>query len=218
LVGGSSSGSSFSVAKKITSFALGNDTGDSVRRPASYCGVVGFKPSYGLVSRYGMIPMSSSLDTVGIIANGVELTKKIFSILAKKDHRDLLTITRKPEYKFNSSKKVAIIEGLDEYLSPEIRDDYQKIKNLIKDLGYEVREVKMPETIKDNLLSTYVIICCSELVSHLNALKGVTFGPGDNRSIPQKRSDLLGEIVKERLLIGSYLLEEKEMIRKAGKL
>jgi aspartyl-tRNA(Asn)/glutamyl-tRNA(Gln) amidotransferase subunit A len=92
IVGGSSSGSAQVVAKGEVSFALGHDTGDSIRRPAAYCGVVGFKPSYGLISRAGVIPLASSLDTVGILGKQVKDIKAVFSIITQSDPADLTTI------------------------------------------------------------------------------------------------------------------------------
>lgn len=105
IVGGSSSGSAWVVAKDLVPFALGHDTGDSIRRPASYCGIVGFKPSYGLLSRYGVIPMASSLDTVGILGKQVKDVKFVFSLLLQKDSRDLITCTSKPKIPSLSSKE-----------------------------------------------------------------------------------------------------------------
>jgi len=99
ITGGSSSGSAIAVAQNLVPFALGSDTGGSVRCPAAYCGIVGFKPSYGLISRYGLIPFASSLDTIGILASRVETAKKIFLVLNQKDPRDLLTIVRKKRTK-----------------------------------------------------------------------------------------------------------------------
>ena len=85
---------------------MGSDTGGSIRCPAAYCGVIGFKPSYGLISRYGLIPLSSSLDTVGILSSNVKTTKKIFSIIAKSDLHDLLTVSNKRKTKKSFKKSV----------------------------------------------------------------------------------------------------------------
>src|SRR5581483_3387679 len=95
ITGGSSSGSAVTIVKKLTSFALGSDTGGSVRQPAAYCGAVGFKPSQGLISRYGLIPMASSLDTVGILTDSTTATKKFFPLISRSDPNDLLTIAFK---------------------------------------------------------------------------------------------------------------------------
>jgi aspartyl-tRNA(Asn)/glutamyl-tRNA(Gln) amidotransferase subunit A len=221
IVGGSSSGSSVEVAKGLVNFALGSDTGGSVRCPAAYCGVVGFKPSYGLISRYGLIPLSSSLDTVGILAKNVSITKQIFSIINKKDPRDLLTITNK-EFKSEKnsklSKKIAIIDGLEKYLESNLRELYIKKLNLLEKEDYSIEKVKLPKKICDNLQLTYLIISCSELLSHLNSLQGITYGGEKNISIKESRSKYLGKEIKKRLLMGAYFLENPDCLEVARKL
>jgi len=218
VAGGSSSGSAVVVAKKIVPFALGHDTGDSVRRPAAYCGVVGFKPSYGLISRYGIIPMASSLDTVGILADKVATVKKIFPLLAQKDPSDLLTTTKKPKTLLRRKKKIAVIAGLEKNLSAELAGLYRDTQDKLTKLGYSLTEINVPQQLRENFLVTYLILCSAELISHLNSLQGITYGVKDCLSIKKKRSEYLGEIVKERLLIGAYCLEEKGSLTKAQKM
>jgi aspartyl-tRNA(Asn)/glutamyl-tRNA(Gln) amidotransferase subunit A len=223
IVGGSSSGSSVAVAKGLVDFALGSDTGGSVRCPASYCGVVGFKPSYGLISRYGLIPLSSSLDTVGILAKDVAITKKIFSIINKKDPRDLLTFAKKKLKKekkhFELTKKIAIIDGLEKHLEKNLRELYnEKLKFLQKE-GYLIEKVKLPKKIRDNLQLTYLIISCSELLSHLNSLQGITYGSKEKKSsIKENRASYLGKEIKKRLLMGAYFLENSHYLEIARKI
>ncbi|CAG8644115.1 7776_t:CDS:2, partial [Scutellospora calospora] len=110
IVGGSSS----------VPFALGHDTGDSIRRPASYCGIVGFKPSYGLLSRAGVIPMASSLDTVGILARKTQIIKSVLAIISQKDPHDLLTEARRNNTLSSKNKKVAVVSGIEKYLPTEL--------------------------------------------------------------------------------------------------
>ena len=216
IVGGSSSGSTVVVAQNLVPFALGSDTGGSVRCPAAYCGIVGFKPSYGLISRYGLIPLSSSLDTVGILASRVETIKKIFSILAKKDPRDLLTTTKKKRIEFSKeTKKIAVIEGLEENLEKSFKDLYQQTLNILKKEGYGIEKVKLAKELRENLQLTYLIISCSELLSHLNSLQGITFGTKESSPIFKKRNAFLGKEVKKRLLLGAYFLENLEYLDKA---
>jgi aspartyl-tRNA(Asn)/glutamyl-tRNA(Gln) amidotransferase subunit A len=223
IVGGSSSGSSVAVAKGLVDFALGSDTGGSVRCPASYCGVVGFKPSYGLISRYGLIPLSSSLDTVGILAKDVAITKKTFSIINKKDPRDLLTFAKKKLKKekkhFELTKKIAIIDGLEKHLEKNLRELYnEKLKFLQKE-GYLIEKVKLPKKIRDNLQLTYLIISCSELLSHLNSLQGITYGSKEKKSsIKENRASYLGKEIKKRLLMGAYFLENSHYLEIARKI
>lgn len=224
IVGGSSSGSSVAVAKGLVDFALGSDTGGSVRCPAAYCGVVGFKSSYGLISRYGLIPLSSSLDTVGILAKNVAIAKQIFSIINKKDSHDLLTVTDKKNFESKSkvsksTKKIAIIDGLEKHLKKDLSELYNEKLKFLKKEGYYIEKVKLPKKIRDNLQLTYLIISCSELLSHLNSLQGVNYGGGaKNNSIKENRSKYLGKEIKKRLLMGAYFLEEPYCLEMARKL
>ncbi|CAI2162212.1 17143_t:CDS:2 [Funneliformis geosporum] len=219
IVGGSSSGSAVAVAQNLVPFALGSDTGGSVRCPAAYCGIVGFKPSYGLISRYGLIPFVSSLDTIGILASRVETVKKVFSVLNQKDSRDLLTLTKKKKVKFlKKTKKIAIIQGLEEHLEKNFKKLYHQTINVLEKEGYRVEEVELPKELKENLQITYLIISCSELLSHLNSLQGVTYGTKENNSIFEKRNNFLGQEVKKRLLIGAYFLENLDMNSSAPKI
>ena len=222
ITGGSSSGLAVLVAKNLVSFALGSDTGGSVRCPAAYCGVIGFKPSYGLISRYGLIPLSSSLDTVGILGSSVEKVKKIFSIINKKDSHDLLTLGIKKSKKKISfqkiTKKIAIIKGLEKYLEKGLEKLYHQTLNYLKKENYVIEEVEFPKELRENLQLTYLIISCSELLSHLNSLQGVTYGCKENITIENKRTNYLGKEVKKRLLMGAYFLDNPQYLEQARKL
>jgi aspartyl-tRNA(Asn)/glutamyl-tRNA(Gln) amidotransferase subunit A len=219
IVGGSSSGAAVAVAKNMVPWALGHDTGDSVRRPAAYCGIVGFKPSYGLISRLGVIPMASSLDTIGILAKKVGEVRKVFSTLAHPDLTDLITITPKPKNSLPSKrKKIAIVAGLENNLPPQLAHLYHATCQLLENSEYQLYPVVIPKKIRDHLQLTYLILCSTELVSHLNSLQGITYGTNENIDIAKKRSKYLGKIVKERLLIGNYFLSEPELLIKAQKI
>jgi aspartyl-tRNA(Asn)/glutamyl-tRNA(Gln) amidotransferase subunit A len=197
---------------------LGHDTGDSIRRPASYCGIIGFKPSYGLLSRAGVIPMASSLDTVGILAQKISEVKSIFAVISQPDPHDLLTEARRNKKILRQKNKIAVVAGIEKYLPLELSDLYHGTIEKLEKLGYVIEKITIPEKIREHLQITYLILCSSELVSHLNSLQGVTYGIKDNLSITQKRSKYLGEIVKQRLLIGAYFLENKELFVKAQKI
>lgn len=221
IVGGSSSGSSVVVAKGLVDFALGSDTGGSVRCPAAYCGIVGFKPSYGLVSRYGLIPLSSSLDTVGILAKNVLTAKEIFSVINKKDPHDLLTVASKEiETKKNfKTNKIAVIDELEVHLENSLRNLYNEKLKFLKKEGYSIEKVKLPKEIRDNLQLTYLAISCSELLSHLNSLQGITYGfKQENTSIKENRTNYLGKEIKKRLLMGAYFLENTHYLEIARKI
>jgi len=219
IAGGSSSGSAVAVAKGLVSFALGSDTGGSVRQPAAYCGVVGFKPSSGLVCRYGLVPMSSSLDTVGILAESMSTTQTVFSIISRPDPTDLLTIASTQisvkAIPFVSAKKIAVLRDIEKYLSSEFAKLYQKAINVLKRKNYQLKEIEIPREIRENLQLCYLIICSSELASHLNSCQGITYGQkvNDTENIGEKvcqlRTEYLGKSVRQRLLLGSYFLQNK---------
>ena len=220
ITGGSSSGSAAAVAKNLVSFALGSDTGGSVRQPAAYCGIVGFKPSSGLISRYGLIPMASALDTVGILANSVTTAEKVFSVISQPDPNDLLTIAAEQSkikpIAFYAAKKVAIVKGIEKFLSPQFAELYQKTINSLKKNNYQIKIIEIPSEIRENLQLCYLIICSSELVSHLNSCQGVTYGQKVNDAVSvgekmcQIRTEYLGKSVRQRLLLGSYFLQNKK--------
>ena len=229
ITGGSSSGSALAVAQKLVSFALGSDTGGSIRQPAAYCGIVGFKPSAGLISRYGLIPLASTLDTVGILANSVSTGQKVFLAIAQTDPNDLLTISSKQlkvkPINFSSARKIAVLEKIEKYLSPEFAKLYQKVITILKQKKYQIETIKIPSQIKENLQLAYLIICSSELVSHLNACQGVTFGlkkkqvdPSNYKiehQIQQNRTKYLGKSVRQRLLLGGCFLQNKNDCERA---
>jgi len=206
------------VAKNLVPFALGHDTGDSIRRPASYCGIVGFKPSYGIISRSGVIPMASSLDTVGILAKKTKNIKSAFAIISQKDPHDLLTITTRSKVLSPEKNKIAVVAGIEKYLPNELSNLYHKTIEKLEKTGYTIEKITIPKKIREHLQITYLILCSSELVSHLNSLQGVTYGVKENVSVNHKRSKHLGEIVKQRLLIGAYFLEKQELFVKAQKM
>ena len=214
VAGGSSSGSAVAVAEGKASFALGSDTGGSVRHPAAYCGVIGFKPSPGLVSRFGLIPTAASMDNVGILTNSVDTTQKVFAIIAQPDANDLLTITPKSsKFKLSpSTKRLVVLKEIEKYLSPAFASLYQKTLAILRKKGYQIEVVEIPRKIRENLQLCYMIICFSELVSHLNSLQGITYGAKENTTIDQKRSNYLGKVVQERLLMGAYFLENQAIL------
>ncbi|CAG8577192.1 7685_t:CDS:10, partial [Ambispora gerdemannii] len=187
VVGGSSSGSAWVVTKDLVPFALGHDTGDSIRRPASYCGIVGFKPSYGLVSRAGVIPMASSLDTVGILAQKTKDIDSLFTTISQKDPHDLLTEAQRGKIFPSKKNKVAIVTDIEKHLPIGLSDLYHNAIEKLQKLGYTVEKINIPKKIREHLQITYLILCSSELVSHLNSLQGVTYGVRENISITQKR-------------------------------
>jgi aspartyl-tRNA(Asn)/glutamyl-tRNA(Gln) amidotransferase subunit A len=193
--GGSSSGSAASVAASFSLFSTGTDTGGSVRQPANFCGIVGLKPTYGVVPRYGVVAMASSLDTIGHMARTVEDAKKIFDVVKGKDGYDA---TLKGESgKFNKKKiKIGIpkeyfVEGLDEEVEKAVIDASQVFK---KD-GVEIVEISLPHT--KYAISVYYIIQPAEVSSNLGRYDGVRYG--------NERSSF-GQEAKRRIMLGTYVL------------
>src|SRR5688572_12469981 len=115
-------------------------------------------------------------------------------------------------------KTIAIINNLERHLPSELNDLYHDTIAVLEKLGYKIEKVNIPKKLRENLQITYLILCSSELVSHLNSLQGVTYGAKENISITHKRSEYLGEIVKQRLLIGAYFLENQKLLEKARKM
>ena len=195
--GGSSSGSAAALASDFALFTTATDTCGSVRLPANYCGVVGLKPTYGAVSRYGIIAMASSLDSVGHHTFTVEDSEKVFEVTKGKDGRDS-TIGNVDEYKFDDSKKFTIgvpkeffIGGLDS----EVEKKVSEAMATFKKLGVEIKEVSLPSTKYG--ISVYYIIQPAEVSSNLGRFDGIRYG--NDRSH-------FGDEAKRRIMLGTYVL------------
>lgn len=217
VAGGSSGGSAAAVADNMCIYSIAEDTGGSIRQPASFCGVVGLRPSYGRNSRYGIMPMGSSLDTVGPITKTVEDTAIIMENIAGQDALDATTVPEAvPDYAKIISKKLKGVKiGIPaEYFSQAGLDDEVKkitekqIKKL-KDLGCKIQEVSLPHT--KYSIAVYYIIVPSEDSSNLGRMDGIRYGvrvKGKNLYDLYARSRAAGlpEEVKRRILIGTYAL------------
>lgn len=215
--GGSSGGSAVAVAANHCLAALGSDTGGSIRQPASFCGVVGFKPSYGMVSRYGLIAMASSLDQIGSLTKTVEDAQLIFNVIKGKDPLDSTTIDN-TRHKIRSVKSKNLKIGIPkEYFGPGIskgvKDIIEKtIKNSEK-IG-EIREVSLPHT--EYALAVYYIIMPAEVSANLARYDGIKHGyshpAGDHLKGGASLLDLylktrakgLGNEVRRRIILGTY--------------
>lgn len=224
LSGGSSSGSIATLTENI-SFALASDTGDSVRLPASYNGKVGFKPSYGAISRYGMFAYCSSLDTVAFFAHNVndifEVSKANFGV----DNKDMTSVEVKMQQLNMIKPKNVIALDLDEFLEDYVLDSYNKlIEKLIKN-GVSVKKIKPDLTILRNIKPVYDIVSYSEASANLANLNGIAFGErktGENwqEIMTNTRTSGFGKMVQRRLTLGSYYLYSKnqdEIFKKAQK-
>ncbi len=211
--GGSSSGSAATVAASQVPLALGSDTGGSIRQPASLCGIVGMKPTYGSVSRYGLIAYGSSLDQIGPMARTVEDTAMLFKAICGRDTRD--ATSKNYEYTpYGDSVKGMKIglpkEYFGEGISAEVKERIYEAVEALKAQGAEIVEVSLPST--DYALSAYYIIACAEASSNLGRFDGVKYGyTGSKRDslddlYASSRSEGFGEEVQRRILLGTYVL------------
>ncbi|MEK9186486.1 MAG: Asp-tRNA(Asn)/Glu-tRNA(Gln) amidotransferase subunit GatA [Patescibacteria group bacterium] len=215
--GGSSGGSAAAVADHMAVAALGSDTGGSIRQPAGFCGVVGLKPTYGTVSRYGLIAMASSLDQIGPFTKTVEDAAIVFKSIAGKDPQDATSadVIYGDELlnpKLEDIKKLRIglpkeyfIEGLD----PEVKASVESAISAIKSLGVEVKEISLPHT--KYALSCYYIIMPAEVSSNLARFDGVRYGlheKGKNLLDVYKKSksEGFGAETKRRIILGTFVL------------
>lgn len=215
--GGSSGGSAAAVAAGTAVWALGSDTGGSIRQPASFCGVVGMKPTYGRVSRYGLVAYASSLDQVGPITKDVTDCAHILNIIAGRDEMDSTSLdVQVPDF---TKALVQDVKGLKiglpkEYfvkgMDPEVE---AAVKNGVKELeklGAEVVEISLPNT--DYAISTYYLIAPAEAATNLARYDGVSYGERAEDAadlvemMTKTRTQYLGEEVKRRIMIGNYAL------------
>lgn len=217
VAGGSSGGSTAAVALGLVPFSIGGDTGGSCRQPASFCGVLGMKPTYGGVSRYGVIPYTTSLDTIGVIANSADDAAAVFDVIAGKDERDSTTLPDRPESfmpKDNpvSKLKIGILkehmraDAVEADVLVAVRNAADKLAKL----GHTVEEVGMPTL--DSSLATYYIVAPAELSSNLLRYDGVKFGYSakDAKTLEElyglSRDQGFNAENKRRILIGTYVL------------
>lgn len=226
--GGSSGGSAVAVATGLCWAALGTDTGGSVRLPAAYTGVVGFKPSYGLLSRWGLVQYANSLDTVGILARRVEDIGKVFTTLTVFDKNDPTSLPnslrqRMPQYNpSEQNKKKNLRIGVPrEYntqeLSSPVRSAYTRTLQALQRAGHTLRPVSLPST--RPALSAYYILAPAEASSNLAKYDGVRYGhrtphpdasPKSNLPLyAQTRGEAFGEEVKRRILLGAFTLSSE---------
>lgn len=213
VAGGSSGGSAVAVALDIVPFATGTDTGGSIRQPASFNGVYGFKPTYGTISRYGVVAMASSTDCVGFFTRTAEDLDLLMQICAGRDDYDLTTL---PDYYAETKtddapKKIGIIKDFDnDAVAPEIRTALQQKINLLKSKGHEIVELDMPAL--KYALAAYYIIVPAEVASNLSRHDGVRYGyrSPDSADLGALYGNTRGEGFmpenKRRIMIGNFVL------------
>ena len=215
--GGSSGGSAAAVAAGMAPFALGSDTGGSVRQPASLCGIVGMKPTYGLVSRYGLIAYASSFDQISPFAKDVEDLALLLNVIAGNDEKDTTTVRREKEdytkalVKDIKDLKIGIPkEFFGEGINNEVKEIVMKAAEKYRELGATVEECSLK--IEDYVLATYYIVACAEASSNLGRFDGIRYGYrtkeySDLKELYQKtRQEGFGEEVKRRIFLGTCVL------------
>src|SRR3990172_5252975 len=209
--GGSSGGSAASVAARMAPAALGSDTGGSIRQPAAFCGVVGLRPTYGAVSRYGVIALTSSLDQVGPLAKTVEDARTIFEVIAGKDPYDATGVEMASEEpKKLESLRIGIPkEYLGEGLDPAIAEMVKKVGEFLEKQGAAIQEVSLPHTHYG--LAVYYIITPSEVSSNLARFDGIRYGVRVEDSsieelVSRSRGKGFGSEPKRRIILGTFAL------------
>ena len=219
--GGSSGGSAVAVAAGIVPYALGSDTGDSVRKPAAYCGIVGFKPTWGRISRYGVFPFCPSLDHVAYFTRNVKDCSYLLDALAGFDKHDSTSAKIEiPNYSQNintdiSNYKIACIKEIENSLYDDVvKENFKQIKIKLKELGAVVEDVHMDETLLRAIYPVYMVLSCSEATSNNANLDGIKFGPrAEGKDIDEvvinSRTQGFSELVKRRFVIGSYCLAKQ---------
>lgn len=229
---GSSAGSACAVAAGVYPYATGSDTGDSIRKPAAYCGIVGYKPTYGMISRYGLFPFASSLDHLGVLTRNVKDAAIVVDNMKGIDKKDMtswdsskINLTKSLTGEIKDKKLCYIKEICDinnynnpsEELIKHLNNFMEKIE-LIRKNGVKVNEVSIDQTLLNAIASTYVIISCAEATSNMANLTGLIFGPrgnGDNYidMIKDYRTKGFSPLIKRRFVIGSYVLQKENQER-----
>lgn len=209
VAGGSSGGSAAAVAAGLVPFALGSDTGGSVRQPASFCGIYGLKPTYGTVSRYGLTAYASSLETIGVCAESTAVTREVFNTIKGVDVMDNTTVEYRPSGK-DDSETIAVLKIGNDDVSEDVLNSYNGSIKRLKDLGYKVTEVELPSL--KFVVPAYYVIATAEASANLARFNGIRYGLAEKGA--ETPSDLMqmsrnagfGDEVKLRILLGTYVL------------
>lgn len=229
---GSSAGSACAVASGVYPYALGSDTGDSIRKPAAYCGVVGYKPTYGMISRFGLFAFASSLDTVGVLSRSVKDAAIVVDGMKGIDSKDMTSWDSSHIHLTNSidgkvkGKKLCYVEELcdiENYpnANEELKSHLENFKTVlekIKELGIEVEKVNVDKKLLDAVASVYIVISCAEATSNLSNMTGIIFGPREDADnyvdmIKNFRTKNFSPLIKRRFVIGSYVLQAENKDR-----
>ena len=229
---GSSAGSACAVAAGVYPYATGSDTGDSIRKPAAYCGIVGYKPTYGMISRYGLFPFASSLDHCGVLTRNVKDAAIVVDTMKGIDKNDMtswdssninLTESLTGEVKGKKLCYIKEICNVENYpnASDELKEhlkNFEKAVEKCKELGMKVEEVSVDQTLLNAIASTYVVISCAEATSNMSNLTGIIFGPRAEANnhvemMKKYRTEGFSPLIKRRFVIGSYVLQAQNKNR-----
>ena len=232
---GSSAGSACAVASACYPFALGSDTGDSIRKPAAYCGIVGYKPTYGMISRYGLFPFASSLDHCGVLTRNVKDAAIVVNEIKGIDEKDMtswdsssIDLTSKLGESLKGKKLAYIKEICDinnyanasDELKEHLSNFHDKF-NMIKNVGAIIDEVSVDYDILRSIFPVYQVVSCAEATSNMSNLTGIIFGPRGDESKYKNIYDLMKDhrtngfcsLIKRRFVIGSYVLQKENQER-----
>ncbi len=229
---GSSSGSAASVAAGVYPYALGSDTGDSIRKPAAFCGVVGYKPTYGMISRFGLFPFASSLDTCGVLTRSVQDAAIVVDAMKGQDKKDATSWDSSDIHLYKSlngdvlGKKVFYIKeivDINNYpnASEELKmhlENFHKSLEILSSFGVQVDALSIDKELLNVIPSVYVCLSCAEATSNLSNMTGIIFGPrgeGDNifDMMKDHRTKGFSPLIKRRFVIGSYILQKENQER-----
>jgi aspartyl-tRNA(Asn)/glutamyl-tRNA(Gln) amidotransferase subunit A len=208
VAGGSSGGSAAAVAAGLVPFALGTDTGGSVRQPAHFCGVYGLKPTYGSVSRFGLTAYASSLEVIGVLANSPELTEEVFHLIKGKDENDQTSLEYTP-IEEKPVKTIGVLTGLGD-LAPEVQSSYDKVLAQYKDWGYTIVELDLSTL--EYVVPAYYTIAMAEASANLARYTGIRYGlrpvyaENPDELVEKSRTAGFGDEVKLRIMLGTYVL------------
>ncbi len=214
VVGGSSGGSAAAVSAGLAAFALGSDTGGSVRQPAAFCGVYGLKPTYGVVSRFGLVAYASSLEVIGAMTRDIDLLKYVFEIMRGKDISDNTSVSHPDDEGristgLDKGATVGVLSGK-LGLAPAIDESYKQSISALKELGYKILEVELPTL--EWAVPAYYTIATAEASANLARYNGIKYGLRANgmdnpdELVTMSRHDGFGPEVKMRILLGTYVL------------
>lgn len=229
MIGGSSAGSAASVALGIVPFAIGSDTGDSIRKPAAYGGIVGYKPTYGRISRYGLFSFASSLDHVGVFARSVKDVSYVMDVVKGHDDKDMTSLPDEDvsyaseldndvsgKKLFYIKEAIEIDNGNNEL--KEIISNFKSVLEKCKELGMIVEEVSFDKELLEAIYPVYNVISCAEATSNNSNLTGIPFGnrvdgKNVNDIMMNTRTNGFSELIKRRFVIGSYVLQKENQER-----